>query len=111
MKKKYLWKTISTPPPTEQPKDSQKSRKGMYVTIALIAVVLLGISGYFFWQQRTIEENAAESALNDEERRNAINSIFSVSEYDAIPENYREFIYNFLEYNKFLDGTYFLTKI
>ena len=101
-----------TPPSSEQANGNpQKSRTGMFITIALIAVVLLGISGYFFWQQKTIDENAAESAINDEEHRNAVNSIFSVSQYDAIPENYREFIYNFLEYNKFLDGTYFLTKI
>lgn len=101
--------TPHSPEPVQ--KTSEKSRKGMFIAIALIAIVLLGISGYFFWQQKTNDENAAESAMNDEERRNAINSIFSVAQYDAIPDNYREFIYNFLEYNNFLDGTYFLTKI
>lgn len=89
----------------------KKSKTWLYILIVFIGIILLGIGGYYFLQNKVNEKNAADSAMYDEERKNAINSVFSVAEYDRIPENYKEFIYNFLEYNNFLDGTYFLTKI
>ena len=89
----------------------KKSNKGLYIilTILSILVLIFGIIFYLGYQKYTEKnQNEAEYA---QERLDAINGIFSVAEYDNIPENYREHIYNFLEYNNYLDGTYFLTKI
>ena len=89
----------------------KKSKVGLYIALIIVLIVGISFAAYYFVSNRINEKNAAEYEAMTEERQNAINSIFSVSQYDAIPENYRVYIYNFLEYNNFLDGTYFLTKI
>lgn len=89
----------------------KKSKVGLYIFIAVVAIISLSFGGYLFLKNKINETNAANELAHSEERTAAINNVFSVSQYDAIPENYREHIYRFLEYNNFLDGTYFLTKI
>ncbi|WKW45824.1 hypothetical protein P3875_08505 [Myroides sp. JBRI-B21084] len=87
-----------------QPK---KSKKGLYITLLITA--LLAISVGIYWN---INKNNNDDALPaDAAAYNPVDQIFSVSEYDQIPENYKMFVYNFMDVNKFLDGTYFLTKI
>lgn len=89
----------------------KKSKVGLYIFIAVVAIISLSFGGYLFLKNKINEKNVANELAHSQERLNAINGVFSVSQYDAIPENYRDHIYRFLEYNNFLDGTYFLTKI
>ena len=103
-----------TPPEFQQNSNyppKKKSKVGLYITLILIFLLAISFGTYYFVSTKIKERNAAEYESMTEERKNAINSIFSVSQYDDIPENYRTYIYNFLEYNNFLDGTFFLTKI
>ncbi|QQT25839.1 hypothetical protein [Sphingobacterium spiritivorum] len=99
-------RTVEQPNGENQP--AGKSKKGLYITLTILCLLILGAGGYYF----AVYKNGGQS-LDDSnaERQEAINSIFSVSEYDNIPDNYKAFIYNFLEYNNYLDGTEFLTKI
>lgn len=97
-----------TQPYNQQPK---KSKTWLYILVVFLGIILLCVGAYFFFDYKIKEKNLQENEQYNEERANAINNVFSVAQYDNIPQNYREFIYNFLEYNNFLDGTYFLTKI
>lgn len=89
----------------------KKSNKGLYIILTILSILVL-ISGIIFYlgYQKYKENNNSELEYS-QNRIDAINGIFSVAQYENIPENYREHIYNFLEYNSYLDGTYFLTKI
>jgi hypothetical protein len=88
---------------TEPPK-TKKSRKGLYIVLVILGVLFAG--GYLL-----NELLLRKDIMKVESREQAISNIFAVSEYDDIPEQNRGYIYDFLEYNEFLDGTYFLTKI
>lgn len=89
----------------------KKSKKGLVIFLIIIGIVLIAVGGYFYLDHKHRMANIENEQEYSQDRINAINGIFSVAEYDNIPENYREHIYNFLEYNSYLDGTYFLTKI
>lgn len=89
----------------------KKSRTGLIILLVILGFILIGAGGYFYLDYKNRMANIESEIENSEYRTAAINGIFSVAEYDNIPENYREHIYNFLEYNSYLDGTYFLTKI
>lgn len=89
----------------------KKSRTGLIIFLVILGFILIGAGGYFYLDYRNRMTNIETEIENSEQRTAAINSIFSVAEYDNIPENYREHIYNFLAHNNYLDGTYFLTKI
>lgn len=83
----------------------KKSKKGLYIILAVVA--LLFISAGIFWKATTKNEEE----LPVETATPAYEQIFSVAEYDQIPDHYKQFIYAFMEHNGYLDGTYFLTKI
>lgn len=85
-----------------QPK---KSKKGLYITLALVAILLISAGVYWKLTTTTEEELPAETTTP------AYDQLFSTAEYDQIPDHYKQFIYDFMEYNGYLDGTYFLTKI
>ena len=87
-----------------QPIKEKKSKKGLYISLILIVIISICVGGYIY-------VNNKQNELPEEEAYDVVESVFSVSEYDDIPTNYKTFIYNFLDYNKYLDGTYFLTKI
>lgn len=91
----------------------QKSKKKLVVIIISIVtfIIALGVGIFFFVYQKTKDYKNEQIELSAEERKVAINSLFSVSEFNAIPDKNKEHIYDFMEYNGFLDGTYFLTKI
>ena len=86
----------------------KKSKKGIIVVLVILAVIV-GTIAFFAYKVR---ENTRENELlTAEQRAQAVQSLFSVKAYDNIPDTYKEHIYYFLEYNNWLDGTYFLTKI
>lgn len=91
----------------------KKSKKKLVVIIISIVtfIIALGVGIFFFVYQKTQDYKNEQIELSAEERQSAINSLFSVSEYNAIPDKNKEHIYDFMEYNGFLDGTFFLTKI
>lgn len=90
----------------------KSNKKLILIIISIIALVIaLGIGIFFFVYKKTQDYKNEQIELSAEERVAAINSLFSVPEFDAIPDNYKAHIYDFMEYNNFLDGTYFLTKI
>ncbi len=85
----------------------KKSNKWIYILLSIFGIIAVCFSIIMFIGYKSL--NDKENILVQHEQE--INNLFSVSQYDNIPENYREYIYNFLEYNGYLDGTYFLTKI
>lgn len=89
----------------------KKSKTGLIILLVILGFILIGAGGYFFLDYKHRMAKIENENELSQERLDAIKGIFSVAEYDNIPENYREHIYNFLEYNNYLDGTYFLTKI
>jgi len=89
----------------------KKSKTGLIIFLVILGFILIAAGGYFFLDYKNRMATIENDIENSEYRTAAINGIFSVAEYDNIPENYREHIYDFLEYNSYLDGTYFLTKI
>ena len=89
----------------------KKSKKTLIIISIIIVVLGLIAGGIYYLNYKSRMDNLEANEQYSEERANSINAIFSVSQYNNIPENYREHIYNFLEYNNYLDGTYFLTKI
>lgn len=89
----------------------KKSKTTLIIIIIILGVLGLIAGAVYYLNYKSRMAGLEANELYSEERTNAINGIFSVSQYSNIPENYREHIYNFLEYNNFLDGTYFLTKI
>lgn len=93
--------------------DSQKKRQKKVTTIiaVVLLVIALGIGTIYYFYQKAVDYNKEQIELSEEERQAAIANLFSVSAYDQIPAEYKEHIYHFLDYNNYLDGTYFLTKI
>lgn len=89
----------------------KKSKTGLIILLVVLAFILISAGGIWYLNYKSRMASIESEKEYSQDRINAINSIFSVSQYDNIPENYREHIYNFLEYNNYLDGTYFLTKI
>ncbi len=89
----------------------KKSNKALYIILTILSILVLISGAIFYLGYQKYKENNDTELANSQNRIAAINGIFSVAQYDNIPENYREHIYNFLEYNSYLDGTYFLTKI
>jgi len=96
---------------TFQPQKKSNKKIIIIIISIILFIILLGIGFVYFLYQKGTEYQKEQIELSIEERQAAIDNLFSVSEYDAIPENYKEHIYNFMEYNGYLDGTYFLTKI
>lgn len=94
----------------EPQKNSNKKLTLIIISIVTL-IIALGIGIFFFVYKKTQDYKNEQIELSAEERLVAINNLFSVSEFDAIPDNYKAYIYNFMEYNGYLDGTYFLTKI
>lgn len=89
----------------------QKSKKKLILTIISIILLVIAVGIGIFVYKKAEDYKKQQIELSAEERQAAINSLFSVSEYDTIPDKYKEHIYYFMEYNGYLDGTYFLTKI
>lgn len=93
-----------------QPKKSNK--KVIFIVIGAITLFLaIGFGIIYYLYQKGTEYQNEQLEYYASEREMAKQNLFSVSEFDAIPDVYKEHIYYFLEYNNFLDGTYFLTKI
>ena len=90
----------------------KKSKKGIIIILAIVAVIV-GAVAFFVYKakQNALQNKLQNELLTAEQRAQAVQSLFSVKAYDKIPDTYKEHIYYFLEYNKWLDGTYFLTKI
>lgn len=93
------------------PEPNKKSKKWLYILLGVLSILVLIFGIIFYLGYKKYQENNQNELEYSQERLDAITGIFSVAEYDNIPQNYREHIYNFLEYNNYLDGTYFLTKI
>ncbi len=85
-----------------------KSKKKISIYIGLILILIILI-GYFFVHKKNNQIETIETIENPKEIE--INKLFSVSEYNAIPDKYKEHIYDFMQYNGYLGGEYFLTKI
>jgi len=89
-----------------------KTKKTTILIISIVAgVLIIGSAIAYFVYKKAQDYKNQQIELTAEERQAAIENLFSVPEYNAIPEKYKEYIFHFLEYNGYLDGTYFLTKI
>nr|WP_297307855.1 hypothetical protein [uncultured Flavobacterium sp.] len=93
----------------QKPKSNKKIILIIFSILAVICVITFIVIKYVY--NKTQEDHNNQIELSFEEKQAAMANLFSVAEYDAIPNNYKEHIYHFMEYNDFLDGTYFLTKI
>jgi len=90
----------------------KSNKKTVFIVIGIVLMFFaIGFGVVYFLFQKNSEYQNEQLEYYASEREMAIQNLFSVSEYDAIPDLYKEHVYNFLEYNGFLDGTYFLTKI
>ena len=87
-------------------------KKGISTALLIFLLIVLLIGGGIAFAVYKYQENQKNTELmTAENREKAKENFFSLKAYDKIPENYKEHIYYFLEYNNFNDGTYFLTKI
>lgn len=82
----------------------QKSKKNWLIIVGIL-ILVFGAAAFL------VKEYQNNRVVESDSSTDAIESIFSVSQYNGIPENYKRFIYDFLSHNNYLDGTYFLTKI
>lgn len=88
----------------------KKSYKGLIITIIILAILVVVGLGYFLVQKAVSKQNE-EIVLENEAREQAVQNLFSAPDYSKIPDEYKRHIYNFLEYNNLLDGSFFMTKI
>lgn len=93
------------------PKKKSTSKMMLIIVGIIILMAAIGVGIVYLVDQKVTDYETDQLTKSFEERESEKRNLFSVSEYDAIPDEYKEHIYYFLEYNGFLDGSYFLTKI
>ena len=74
----------------------KKSNKWLYIILTILSILVLIFGVIFYLGYKKYKERNQSELQYSQERLEAINGIFSVAEYDNIPENYREHIYDFL---------------
>src|SRR5690606_1414391 len=82
-----------------KPKQKSKSKIALIVISIIVVLISLGFVIINFVYKKALDYNNEQVELYAENIQAAISSLFSVSEYDAIPDKYKEHIYDFMEYN------------